>query len=144
MENRVVGIKSRENYECPAAVALICARKDLERFTTIAQVTKLKASLDQTYAELVYEGFWFSPLREAIDAFNESVSRTITGEVRLKLHKGSMRVVGRKSAFGVYNKGHATYGEGDTFDHRASEGFIQLLGMQLVEFRRLHPVKGAR
>ena len=144
MENRVVGIKSRENYECPAAVALICARKDLERFTTIAQVTKLKASLDQTYAELVYEGFWFSPLREAIDAFNESVARTVTGEVRLKLHKGSMRVVGRKSAFGVYNKGHATYGEGDTFDHRASEGFIQLLGMQLVEFRRLHPVKSAK
>lgn len=144
MENRVVGIKSRENYECPAAVALICARKDLERFTTIAQVTKLKANLDQTYAELVYEGFWFSPLREAIDAFNENVASTITGEVRLKLHKGSMRVIGRSSAFGVYDKSQATYGEGDTFDHRASEGFIHLLGMQLVEFRKLHRVKSSR
>ena len=144
MENRVVGIKSRENYECPASVALIAARKDLERFTTVAQVTRLKASLDQAYAELVYEGFWFSPLREALDAFNQNVARTITGEVRLKLHQGSMRVVGRKSPLGIYNHGHATYGEGDTFDHRAAEGFIKLLGMQLVEFRRLHPVAGER
>ena len=141
MENRVVGIKSRENYECPAAVALICARKELERFTTVAAVTRLKASLDQAYAELVYEGFWFSPLHEALDAFNQIVAATVTGDVRLKLHQGSMRVVGRKSPFGVYNHGHATYGEGDTFDHRAAEGFIQLLGMQLVEFRRLHPVR---
>jgi argininosuccinate synthase len=141
MENRVIGIKSRENYECPAAVALIFARKDLERFTTVAQVTHLKAELDRTYAQMVYEGFWYSPLREALDAFNDSVARTVTGEVTLKLHMGGMRVVGRKSDFGVYNKGHATYGVGDTFDHRAAEGFIQLLGLQLVEFRRLHPVK---
>ncbi|MEO7094722.1 MAG: argininosuccinate synthase, partial [Polyangiales bacterium] len=117
-------------------------RRELERFTTVAQVTRLKASMDQAYSELVYEGFWFSPLREALDAFNDSVARTVTGEVRLKLHKGSMRVVARKSDGGVYNHGHATYGEGDTFDHRAAEGFIQLLGMQLVEFRRLHPVGG--
>ena len=140
MENRVVGIKSRENYECPASVVLIAARRELERFTTVAQVTRLKASMDQAYSELVYEGFWFSPLREALDSFNDSVARTVSGEVRLKLHKGSMRVVARKSDGGVYNHGHATYGEGDTFDHRAAEGFIQLLGMQLVEFRRLHPV----
>ena len=140
MENRVVGIKSRENYECPAAVALITARKDLERFTTVAQVTHLKAELDRAYAQLVYEGFWFSPLREALDAFNDSVASTVTGEVTLKLHMGSCRVIGRKSAGGVYNKGHATYGHGDTFDHKTAEGFIQLLGLQLVEFRRLHPV----
>ena len=141
MENRVVGIKSRENYECPAAVALIFARKELERFTTVAQVTHLKAELDRAYAQMVYEGFWYSPLREALDAFNENVARTVTGEVTLKVHMGSMRIVGRQSAGGVYNKGHATYGQGDTFNHRAAEGFIQLLGMQLVEFRRLHPVK---
>ena len=140
MENRVVGIKSRENYECPAAVALIFARRELERFTTIAQMTHLKAELDRAYAQLVYEGFWYSPLREALDAFNTSVARTVTGEVTLKLHMGSMRIIGRKSEGGVYNKGHATYGVGDTFDHRAAEGFIQLLGLQLVEFRRLHPV----
>ena len=140
MENRVVGIKSREVYECPAAVALIHARRELERFTTVAQVTRLKASLDQAYAEMVYEGFWYSPLREALDAFNDDVARTVTGEVRLKLHKGSMRVVGRSSPSGVYNHGHATYGPADTFDHKASEGFIHLLGMQLIEFRRLHPI----
>jgi argininosuccinate synthase len=141
MENRVVGIKSRENYECPAAVTLIAARRELERFTTIAQVTHLKAELDRVYAQLVYEGFWFSPLRDALDAFNAQVASTVTGEVTLKLHMGGLRVVARKSDGGVYNKGHATYGHGDTFDHKAAEGFIQLLGLQLVEFRRLHPVK---
>ena len=140
MENRVIGIKSREVYEAPAAVALIAARRELERFTTVAEVTRLKASMDQAYAELVYEGLWFSPLREALDAFNANVARTVTGDVTLKLHKGSMRIVGRTSPGGVYNHGHATYGTGDTFDHKAAEGFIQLFGLQLVEFRRLHPV----
>jgi argininosuccinate synthase len=144
MEDRVVGIKSREVYEAPAAVALITARRDLERFTLTSDCNKQKMQLDQVYATLVYEGFWFSPLREALDAFNRALAPNVEGTVRLKLHKGSLRVIGRESQFGVYNKRLATYGKEDTFDHRAAEGFIQLLGMQLVEYRRLHPIGGAR
>ena len=142
MEDRVVGIKSRELYEAPAALTLIAARKDLERFTLTNDCNKLKAQLDQVYATLVYEGFWFSPLREALDAFNRSLAKTVEGTVRVKLHKGSLRVIGRESRHGVYNKKLSTYGKDDKFDHRAAEGFIQLLGMQLVEYRRLHPVEG--
>lgn len=141
MEDRVVGIKSREVYEAPAAVTLIAARRDLERFVLTSDCNKLKAHLDRTYSELVYEGFWFSPLREALDAFNRTLSRNVEGTVRVKLHKGSLRVIGRESKYGVYNKKLSTYGKEDKFDHRAAEGFIQLLGMQLIEFRRLHPVK---
>jgi argininosuccinate synthase len=144
MEDRVVGIKSREVYEAPAAVSLIAARKDLERFTLTSDCNKLKAQLDQVYATMVYEGFWFSPLREALDAFNQSLAKDVDGAVRLKLHKGSFRVVGRESPHGVYNRRLSTYGKEDQFDHRAAEGFIQLLGMQLVEYRRLHPVESER
>jgi argininosuccinate synthase len=142
MEDRVVGIKSRELYEAPAAVTLIAARKDLERFTLPQDCNKLKAQLDQRYAELVYEGFWFSPLRDALDAFNSTLARSVEGTVQVKLHKGSMQVVARESKFGVYNRRLSTYGKEDLFDHRAAEGFISLLGMQLVEYRRLHPVAG--
>ncbi len=142
MEDRVVGIKSRELYEAPAAITLIAARKDLERFTLPQDCNKLKAHLDQGYAELVYEGFWFSPLRDALDAFNSTLARSVEGTVQVKLHKGSMQVVARESRFGVYNRKLSTYGKEDLFDHRAAEGFISLLGMQLVEYRRLHPVAG--
>jgi argininosuccinate synthase len=138
MEDRVVGIKSRETYECPAAVALIAAHEDLERFTTLRQSLQVKAFLDQKMAELIYDGFWFSPLRHAIEAFNAEHAKTIEGEVTLRFHKGSMRVVGRTSRVGVYNHGLATYGTGDKFDHRAAEGFITLLGLSLHEFSRLH------
>jgi argininosuccinate synthase len=138
MEDRVVGIKSRETYECPAAIALIAAHQDLERFTTLRQSLQVKAFLDQKMAELIYDGFWFSPLRHAIEAFNDEHAKTIEGEVTLRFHKGSMRVVGRTSNVGVYNHGLATYGTGDKFDHRAAEGFINLLGLSLHEFSRLH------
>ncbi len=140
IENRVVGIKSREVYEAPAALVLIQARRELERLTTIGDVTHLKADLDAAYARLVYEGRWYSPLRESLDAFNESVAKTVTGTVTMKLHKGAIRIIGRSAEKGLYNHKKATYGEGDTFNHRAAEGFIELVGMQLVEFRRQHPV----
>ncbi len=140
MEDRVVGIKSREIYEAPAAVTLIAARRDLERFTLPQDCNKLKAVLDQRYAELVYEGFWYSPLRDALDAFNQTLARNVEGTVQVKLHKGSMQVIARESPHGVYNRKLSTYGKEDQFDHRAAEGFIHLLGMQLVEYRRLHPV----
>ncbi len=138
MEDRVVGIKSREVYECPAAVALIAAHQDLERYTTLGQSLRVKAFLDQRFADLVYEGFWFSPLRHALEAFNNEHCKTVTGEVTLKLHKGSLKVVGRTSEQGVYNHSLSTYGRNDKFDHRAAEGFITLLGLQLHEFSRLH------
>jgi len=138
MENRVVGIKSRENYECPAAVTLIAAHQDLERFTTLGLSARTKAQLDTTFAQLTYDGFWYSPLRSAIQAFNDEHNKFVTGEVTLKLFKGSLRVVGRASEFGVYNKLLSTYGREDKFDHRAAEGFINLLGLQLQEYSRLH------
>src|SRR5262252_227753 len=138
MENRVVGIKSRENYECPAAVTLIAAHQDLERFTTLGLSARTKAQLDTTFAQLTYDGFWYSPLRAAIQAFNDEHNKFVTGEVTLKLFKGSLRAVGRSSEFGVYNKLLSTYGREDKFDHRAAEGFINLLGLQLQEYSRLH------
>jgi len=138
MENRVVGIKSRELYECPAAVTLIAAHQDLERFTTLGGSERVKSFLDQRYAELIYEGFWFSPLRDTLQAFNDVHARTINGEVNVRLFQGSLRVVGRTSPEGVYNRALSTYGREDRFDHRAAEGFIQLLGLQLQEFSRIH------
>jgi argininosuccinate synthase len=138
MENRVVGIKSRETYECPAAIALIAAHRDLERFTTVGFTQRIKAFLDQRFAEMAYEGFWFSPLRSALEAFNNEHNKTVTGEVTLKLFKSSLAVVGRTSPYGVYNQALSTYGTEDRFDHRAAEGFINLLGLQLHEYSRIH------
>ncbi len=141
MEDRVVGIKSREVYECPAAVTLITAHKDLERFTTLAPSLRVKAFLDQKYAELIYEGFWYSPLRAALQAFNDEHEKTVTGEVTLKLFKGSLTVVGRTSPHGLYNHALSSYGKEDAFDHRASEGFIKLLGLPLHLFSSMHERK---
>jgi argininosuccinate synthase len=138
MEDRVVGIKSRENYECPASVALIAAHQELERFTIMGDALRMKAQLDQRFAQLTYEGFWFSPLRLALQAFNDQLAQTVNGEVTLKLFKGSMKVVGRSSPHGLYNHALSTYGVEDRFDHRAAEGFIHLLGLQLQEFSRQH------
>ncbi|AKU90416.1 argininosuccinate synthase [Vulgatibacter incomptus] len=141
MENRVVGIKSRELYECPAAVVLIAAHKDLERFTTLGMSHRVKAMLDTKFAELIYEGFWFSPYRDALQAFNDAHDRTVTGTVRVRLFKGHCQVVGRKSENGIYNHALSTYGVDDAFDHRAAEGFIKLVGLQLQEYSRLHSEK---
>ncbi len=138
MEDRVVGIKSRETYECPASVALITAHQELERFTVMGDALRVKGQLDQRFAQLTYEGFWFSPLRLALQAFNDALAQTVNGEVTLKLYKGSMRVVGRSSPHGLYNHALSTYGVEDRFDHKAAEGFIQLLGLQLQEFSRQH------
>ncbi|TMA26324.1 MAG: argininosuccinate synthase [Deltaproteobacteria bacterium] len=138
IEDRVVGIKSRETYECPAAVALICARKEIERFTVTGDALRLKALLDQRFAELAYDGFWYSPLRLAIQSFNDSLSQSVSGETVLKLYRGSMRVVGRSAQHPLYNHALSTYGVEDRFDHRAAEGFIKLLGLQLQEFSRQH------
>ena len=129
VENRLVGIKSREIYEAPAGLLLHQAHRELEGFVIPKDLQRVKSRLSQEYADLVYNGLWFSPTRSAIDAFVQDVQRRVTGTIRLKLYKGSCCVVGRKSQFALYEHGLATYDEGDTFDHSAAEGFIKIWGL---------------
>jgi argininosuccinate synthase len=129
IENRRVGIKSREVYECPAALALIHAHADLEALTLERDVSHEKARLEPRWAELVYDGMWFSPLKEALDAFFASTQRHVTGEVRLSLEPGRCTVTGRRSPVALYDHGLATYDASDTFDHGDAEGFVRLWGL---------------
>ncbi len=129
IESRVVGIKSREVYEAPAAAVLYEAHQDLQRFVLDGKLLAVKAALASTYAELVYGGLWFSPLKRALDAFVQETQRRVTGTVRLKLFKGSCQAVGRRSPHGLYRERLATYSAKDAFDQRAAEGFIKLLGL---------------
>nr|WP_259545688.1 argininosuccinate synthase [Heyndrickxia oleronia] len=129
IENRLVGIKSREVYENPAAILLINAHKELEFLTLPREVTQFKTTVEQQLAKMIYEGLWYSPLKPAIDAFIEETQGTVTGKVRIKLFKGTHVVVGRQSPFSLYNEELATYSKGDAFDHNAAVGFIKLWGL---------------
>ncbi len=129
VENRLVGIKSREIYEAPAGIVLHNAHRELEGMVIPKDLQRLKQRMAQEYADIVYNGLWFAPTREAIDAFVANVQQKVTGTVRLKLFKGDCRVVGRKSPFALYDKGLATYDEGDQFDHTAAVGFIKIWGL---------------
>jgi argininosuccinate synthase len=129
VENRLVGIKSREIYEAPAAVALYAAHRELEGLVVTRDLHRLKRDLAVRYADLVYNGPWFTPTREAIDAFVASVQPRVTGTVRVKLFKGSLLVVGRTSPCALYEHALATYDAGDQFDHTAAEGFIKIWGL---------------
>jgi argininosuccinate synthase len=129
VENRLVGIKSREIYEAPAGVVLHNAHRELEGMVIPKDLQRLKQRMAQEYADLVYNGLWFAPMRDAIDAFVANIQQKVTGTVRLKLYKGDCRVVGRKSPFALYDKGLATYDEGDQFDHTAAVGFIKIWGL---------------
>lgn len=131
IENRVVGIKSREVYEAPAAVVLLKAHKDLESLTNTRETILFKTVLDQKYAQLIYDGRWFNPLRRAIDEFNKYIQKRVTGVVRVKLFKGNVTIVGRSSPYSLYKQKLATYGKGDLFDSSAAEGFIKLFGLDL-------------
>jgi argininosuccinate synthase len=131
VENRRVGIKSRETYECPAALALILAHEDLESITLERDLEREKVRMESRYAELIYDGLWFSPLREAFDAFVDSSQEYVTGEVRLHLSPGSCRVTGRRSAHSLYDYGLATYDAADAFRHEDSAGFVRLWGLGL-------------
>ena len=126
IENRLVGVKSRECYEAPAGMALIEAHKALEDLVLEREVLHHKLALEQTWANCVYNGQWFSPLKEAIDAFMASTQRCLYGTIRLKFFKGSCTVVGRKSAYSLYDQGLATYDKGDTFNRDAAKGFIEI------------------
>ncbi|MFO7941978.1 MAG: argininosuccinate synthase [Bacillota bacterium] len=132
VENRLVGIKSREIYEAPGATILLEAHRDLEDLTLPRELAHFKKTLESKYAELVYFGLWFSPLREALDAFIDSSQDRVTGTVRVRLHHGSCRAVGRKSPNSLYDLSLATYGGDDSFDHRAAEGFISVWGLPTV------------
>ena len=129
VENRLVGIKSREIYEAPAGIVLHNAHRELEGMVIPKDLQRLKQRMAQEYADLVYNGLWFAPMRDAIDAFVANIQQKVTGTVRLKLFKGDCRVVGRKSPFALYDKGLATYDEGDQFDHTAAVGFIKIWGL---------------
>jgi argininosuccinate synthase len=129
IENRLVGIKSRETYECPAATVLLTAHRDLEALCLEREVMHYKRMLELKYAELVYYGLWYSPLRRALDAFMDETQRTVTGTVRMKLLKGNCIPAGRKSPHSMYRFDLATYEKGDRFDQQASVGFIRLWGL---------------
>ena len=131
VENRLVGIKSREIYEAPAACVLHAAHRELETLVIPRDLERLKVSLSKAYADLVYVGLWFSVTRESIDAFVASVQKRVSGIVKVKLFKGDCRVVGRKSPMSLYDTGLATYDEGDEFDHEAAEGFIKIFGLPI-------------
>jgi argininosuccinate synthase len=136
VENRLIGIKSREIYEAPAAVVLHQAHRELEALVTPKDLIRMKRELGIRYADLVYNGLWFSPMRQAIDAFVATMQPQVTGQVRLRLFKGESRVVARRSPFALYDRSLATYEAGDTFDHAASEGFIKLWGLPVESVAR--------
>jgi argininosuccinate synthase len=136
VENRLVGIKSREIYEAPAAVVLHMAHRELEGFVSPRDLLRLKQEMSLKYADMVYNGVWYSPVREAIDALVANIQERVTGAIRVKLFKGSSHVVGRKSPYALYDHGLATYDEGDTFDHRAAVGFIKIYGLPIETVAR--------
>jgi argininosuccinate synthase len=144
VENRRVGIKSRELYECPAALALITAHGDLEDMVLERDLAHEKARLEIRWAELVYDGMWFSPLKEAIDVFIDETQRHVSGEVRLRFEApGVLRVVGRRSPSALYDYGLATYDAADTFRHSDSEGFVRIYGLGVKTWAQRQGAKNA-
>ena len=137
IENRLVGIKSREVYEAPAATILHFAHKELERLTLEKNVAHYKTLVSHEYANLIYNGLWHSPLRSALAAFVEKTQERVTGTVAVRLYKGTLRVIARSSPYSLYDPALATYTAEDQFDHRASEGFIKIYGLPLKTYNRI-------
>ncbi|NET58360.1 MAG: argininosuccinate synthase [Symploca sp. SIO2E6] len=129
LENRLVGIKSREIYEAPALLVLLNAHRDLESLTLTADVTQYKRCMEETYSQVIYKGLWYSPLKEALDAFIQKTQERVSGTVRVKLFKGNATIVGRQSENSLYTPDLATYTSDDQFDHKAAEGFIYIWGL---------------
>ena len=129
VEDRLVGIKSREVYEAPGAIALIEAHRHLEDLTVERELARFKRSVEQRWAELVYDGLWFSPLKRALDVFIDEASRHVTGDVRMTLHGGRAVVTGRRSPASLYDYSLATYDSEDTFDQTLAKGFVELWGL---------------
>lgn len=143
LENRLVGIKSREVYEAPAAVVLHLAHQQLEDMVLDRETAHYKALLSHKYAEIVYYGLWFSPLREALDAFVGVTQRVVTGTVKVKLFKGSCTVVGRKSSHSLYLESLATYSAGDVFNRSAAAGFLELWALPTKVYAQVNGVCGS-
>ncbi len=129
IEDRLVGIKSREIYEAPAALTIIQAHRELETLTLTKDVLRFKPSVEQRYAELTYDGLWFTPLKAALDAFIDETQKAVTGTVRLKLYKGSSTIAGRTAPHALYSRDLATYDPNSTFDEASAAGFISLWGL---------------
>jgi argininosuccinate synthase len=139
IENRLVGIKSREVYEAPAAVILHFAHRELERLTLDKEVTHYKAKIAQDYANLIYNGLWFTPLRASLEAFVNETQKTVNGIVKIRLYKGNVDIAGRSSLNSLYDTKLATYTVEDTFDHKASEGFIKIFSLPSKTFYQVNP-----
>ncbi len=131
VENRLVGMKSRGVYETPGGTILYVAHQALEHLCLDRETLHYKELVAHKYAELIYYGLWFSPLKEALDAFVDATQRTVTGAVRLKLYKGNCTVVGRKSPYGLYREDFATFGADKVYDQKDAAGFINLFGLPL-------------
>jgi argininosuccinate synthase len=129
VEDRLVGIKSREVYEAPGAIALIAAHMELENVTIERELARFKRGVDQRWGELVYDGQWFSPLKRGLDAFIDDAQSTVSGEIRMILHAGRATVTGRRSELSLYDFNLATYDEGDIFDQSQARGFIEIYGL---------------
>lgn len=132
VENRLVGIKSREIYEAPAALTLIKAHQAMEALCHTREMALFKCGIEQKFANLVYEGAWFSPLFNAINAFIDDSQKTVSGKVKMKLYKGHASIIGRQSPHSLYQHDLATYEQGDKFDHESAKGFINLFGLPQV------------
>ncbi|PGK38936.1 argininosuccinate synthase [Bacillus anthracis] len=141
VENRLVGIKSREVYECPAAMTLITAHKELEDLTLVKEVAHFKPMIEQKITELIYNGLWFSPLKQALNAFLQETQKNVTGTVRVKLFKGHAIVEGRKSEYSLYDEKLATYTVQDEFNHDAAVGFISLFGLPTKVYSQVNQKK---
>ena len=142
VEDRLVGIKSREVYEAPGAIALITAHMELENVTIERELARYKRGVDQRWGELVYDGQWYSPLKRALDTFIDEAQQPVSGEIRMILHGGKATVTGRRSDVSLYDFNLATYDEGDTFDQSQARGFIEIYGMssKLAARRDAEPV----
>jgi argininosuccinate synthase len=131
VENRLVGMKSRGVYETPGGTILLYAHRELESLVLDRETLHFKEMVAVKYAELIYNGLWFTPLREALDAFVNAIQAPVTGKVRLKLYKGNIIVAGRTSPFSLYREDFATFGQEDVYDQSHAEGFIRLFGLSL-------------
>ncbi len=136
VENRLVGIKSRETYEVAGSLSLIMAHREIEDLTLTRELQHFKTIIDQRLTELIYEGLWFSPLADAVRAFIDESQKYVTGEARLRYYKGSCSLVGRRSPNSLYVGKLATYGSGDTFSHESAKGFVQLWGLPVEVWAR--------
>jgi len=144
VENRLVGIKSREIYEAPAAVVLLKAHQALEDLVLTKEQLRFKARVASEYADLIYNGLWFTGMRQDLAAYVESTQRYVTGTIRVKLSKGNCHVVGRKSPYSLYEYSLATYDKGDVFDHTASPGFIHIWGLPVRTQAKAQPEPSER